>query len=121
MTSGILAGIERWPLDQLIPYVRNARTHSEDQVAQIAASIIEFGWLNPVLIDDAVTSLPAMSDCLLHASLGSISGAKDAPKYRIHFAAHSSAQRLTMHLIIADCRRLAPMLAFAIQETERHG
>jgi hypothetical protein len=41
MTSGILAGIERWPLDQLIPYVRNARTHSEDQVAQIAASIID--------------------------------------------------------------------------------
>jgi hypothetical protein len=40
MTSGILAGIERWPLDQLISYVRNARTHSEDQVAQIAASII---------------------------------------------------------------------------------
>jgi len=66
-----------------------------------------------------VTSLPAMADCLLHASL--VSGAKDAPKYRIHFAAHSSAQRLTMHLIIADCRRLAPMLAFAIQETERHG
>jgi hypothetical protein len=56
---------------------------------------------------------------LLHASL--VSGAKDAPKYRIHFAAHSSAQRLTVHLIMADCRRLAPMLAFAIQETERHG
>jgi hypothetical protein len=48
-----------------------------------------------------------MADCLLHASLGSISGAKDAPKYRIHFAAHSSAQRLTVHLIVADCRRPA--------------
>ena len=35
----------------LIPYVRNARTHSEDQVAKIAASIKEFGWTNPILID----------------------------------------------------------------------
>jgi DNA modification methylase len=45
--------VEHWPLDRLIPYARNARTHSDDQVAQIAASIVEFGWLNPVLIDDA--------------------------------------------------------------------
>jgi len=35
----------------LIPYVNNARVHSEQQVAQIAASIKEFGWTNPVLID----------------------------------------------------------------------
>lgn len=35
----------------LIPYARNARTHSESQVAQIAASIREFGWTNPVLVD----------------------------------------------------------------------
>lgn len=40
------------PIEQLIPYARNARTHSEDQVAQIAASIKEFGFTNPVLIDD---------------------------------------------------------------------
>src|SRR5215203_1825649 len=37
----------------LIPYARNARTHSEEQVAQIAASIREFGFLNPVIIDGA--------------------------------------------------------------------
>lgn len=35
----------------LIPYARNSRTHSEAQVAQIAASIKEFGWTNPILID----------------------------------------------------------------------
>lgn len=35
----------------LIPYARNSRTHSEDQVAQIAASIKEFGWTNPILVD----------------------------------------------------------------------
>lgn len=39
------------PVDQLIPYVGNARTHSDAQVAQIAASIQEFGWTNPVLVD----------------------------------------------------------------------
>ena len=37
-------------LAALIPYARNARTHSEAQVAQIAASIREFGWTNPVLV-----------------------------------------------------------------------
>jgi len=48
--------IETRPVDRLIPYVRNARTHSEDQVAQIAASIAEFGFTNPILIgaDDVV-------------------------------------------------------------------
>jgi DNA modification methylase len=35
----------------LIPYARNSRTHSDEQVAQIAASIKEFGWTNPILID----------------------------------------------------------------------
>ena len=37
--------------EDLIPYARNSRTHSVEQVAQIAASIREFGWTNPVLID----------------------------------------------------------------------
>jgi ParB-like chromosome segregation protein Spo0J len=38
-------------VDSLIPYVNNSRTHSDEQVAQIAASIKEFGWTNPILID----------------------------------------------------------------------
>ncbi|ABK45396.1 ParB domain protein nuclease [Magnetococcus marinus MC-1] len=41
-----------WPVDRLIPYARNARTHSDAQVAQIAASIVEFGFVNPVLVGD---------------------------------------------------------------------
>lgn len=40
-------------VEQLIPYARNARTHSDEQVAQIAASVREFGWTNPVLVDEA--------------------------------------------------------------------
>src|SRR5574344_1803672 len=43
--------IELWPLDRLVPYDRNPRTHSEEQIAQIAASIVEFGFLNPILVD----------------------------------------------------------------------
>ena len=43
--------IESVPIESLIPYARNARTHSEEQVAQIAGSIREFGFTNPVLID----------------------------------------------------------------------
>ena len=42
--------IERWPVERLIPFARNPRTHTDEQVAQIAASIVEFGWTNPVLV-----------------------------------------------------------------------
>lgn len=40
-------------VDELIPYARNSRTHSDAQVAQIAASIKEWGWTTPVLVDDS--------------------------------------------------------------------
>ena len=43
--------VEYRSLDSLIPYARNARTHSEKQVAEVAASIREFGWTNPILVD----------------------------------------------------------------------
>src|SRR5438309_7442512 len=45
--------VERWAVDRLIPYARNARTHSPAQVAQIAASVREWGWTVPVLVDEA--------------------------------------------------------------------
>ena len=41
--------IEPWPTARLVPYARNARTHSDAQIAQIAASIAEFGFTNPIL------------------------------------------------------------------------
>jgi ParB-like chromosome segregation protein Spo0J len=44
--------IELWPIDRLRPYERNPRTHSDAQVDKIAASMIEFGWTNPVLVDE---------------------------------------------------------------------
>ena len=43
--------IEYKKIDDLIPYVKNSRTHSPQQVQQLAASIKEFGWTNPILLD----------------------------------------------------------------------
>ena len=53
-------------VDKLIPYARNARTHSEVQIAQIAASIKEFGFLSPVIIskDNTILCLPDGPDHL---------------------------------------------------------
>jgi len=55
LTHPMAQRIEHWPLEKLVPYARNPRTHSEAQVAQIAASIAasiaEFGFNNPILVD----------------------------------------------------------------------
>lgn len=50
-TPALARCIEIWPTDRLVPYARNARTHSPEQVAQIAASIVEFGFNAPILVD----------------------------------------------------------------------
>ena len=42
--------IEPWPIHRLIPRITNPRTHTSEQVAQVAASIREFGWTNPILV-----------------------------------------------------------------------
>jgi ParB-like chromosome segregation protein Spo0J len=42
--------IERWPIERLMPRANNPRTHSREQVANIAASIREWGWTNPILV-----------------------------------------------------------------------
>jgi hypothetical protein len=51
ITPAMARRIEIWPTDRLVPYAKNARTHSPEQVAQIAASIVEFGFVNPILVD----------------------------------------------------------------------
>ena len=48
-TNVVVDQIEHWLLNRLIPFERNARTHSSEQVAQVAASISEFGFVNPIL------------------------------------------------------------------------
>jgi ParB-like chromosome segregation protein Spo0J len=44
--------VEKWAIDKLVPYARNARTHSDEQIGQIAASIKEWGWTTPILVDE---------------------------------------------------------------------
>ena len=50
MSPVVSRELEHWPISQLQPYSRNARTHSREQVRQIAASIQEFGFTNPILV-----------------------------------------------------------------------
>jgi DNA modification methylase len=45
----MVQNIQRWPIEKLIPYARNTRTHSDAQVAEVASSIAEFGFVHPVL------------------------------------------------------------------------
>ncbi len=67
--------IERWPIDKLIPYARNPRTHSDEQVARIAASIVEFGWTSPILVDTNAGILAGHGRLLAARKLG----LKEAP------------------------------------------
>lgn len=62
--------VEYRPLDSLVPYARNARTHSEAQVAEIAGSIREFGFTNPVLIADDGTLIAGHGRVLAARLLG---------------------------------------------------
>jgi DNA modification methylase len=51
ISPSMVQSIELWLIEKLIPWARNPRTHSEGQIAQIAASIAEFGFNNPILVD----------------------------------------------------------------------
>jgi ParB-like chromosome segregation protein Spo0J len=62
--------VERRPLAGLIPSARNARTHSDAQVAQIAASIREWGWTMPILVDEAGTIIAGHGRVLGAVRLG---------------------------------------------------
>jgi DNA modification methylase len=72
-TAGLVAladRIELWPIEKLRPYERNPRTHSDEQVDQIAASMVEFGWTNPILIDQNAGILAGHGRLLAARKLG---------------------------------------------------
>lgn len=89
-----MQSIEIVSVDALIPYARNSRTHSDAQVAQIAASIKEFGWTNPVLIDADGGIIAGHGRLMAARKLG----ITDAPCIRLTHL--SDAQKRA--LIIAD-------------------
>ena len=100
--------VEYRPVADLIPYARNARTHSEEQVARIAASIREFGWTNPILVDGA-NGIIAGHGRLAAARLLKmdtvpvieLAGMTDAQK-KAYDKAYSDAERFTMLQEAAD-------------------
>lgn len=64
------AKVESRDLKQLVPYARNARTHTDEQILKIAASIEEWGWTNPVLISDDNTIIAGHGRVLAVDRLG---------------------------------------------------
>jgi hypothetical protein len=86
--------IQYRPAAELIPYARNSRTHSEGQIAQIAASIREFGWTNPILVDEQGTIIAGHGRLLAAIKL------KLADVPCIELAGLSEGQRRA--LVIAD-------------------
>jgi DNA modification methylase len=85
----------RW-VEALIPYARNPRTHSDAQIAQLAASIVEFGWTNPILVDGANGVIAGHGRLLAARKLG----LTEVPV--IELAHLTSAQKRA--LVIADNR-----------------
>lgn len=62
--------IEHWAIEKLIPHARNARTHSDKQVAQLAASLKEYGFTVPVLVDESGTLIAGHGRVLAARKLG---------------------------------------------------
>src|SRR5258708_12567642 len=50
--------VERWPIERLIPYATNPRVHTAADIDKIAASIVEFGWTMPPLVDQKGIPIP---------------------------------------------------------------
>lgn len=86
--------VEYRPAAALIPFANNARTHSDAQVAQIAASIREFGWTNPILVDGENGIIAGHGRLLAARKLGM----KEVPV--IELAGLSNSQKRA--LVIAD-------------------
>ena len=95
--------VEHWPTTRLVPYARNPRTHSDDQVDEIGASIESFGWTNPVLVDETNGIIAGHGRLLAAQKLGM----KEVPV--IELAGLSEEQKRA--LIIAD-NKLAPLRGF---------
>jgi DNA modification methylase len=80
--------VESWPIERLLPYAANARTHPEDQVAQIAGSIAEFGFNVPCLIDDRGVLIAGHGRLLAARRLG----LEDVPVIRLGHLTEAQAR-----------------------------
>src|SRR5438093_6322629 len=62
--------IELWPIERLIPYANNARTHSEADIDRISASILSWGWTAPVVCDEEGNIIAGHARALAARQLG---------------------------------------------------
>jgi DNA modification methylase len=90
------SAIEQWPIEKLLPYANNPRVHDEDQIARIAASIAQFGWVVPALIDDRGVLVAGHGRLLAAQMLG----LKDIPVIRLSHLSDAESRALR----IADNR-----------------
>ena len=111
--------VEPVPLAQLLPYATNARTHSDEQVAQIAASIVEFGFVNPVLVDEAGVLIAGHGRVLAAKKLG----LETAPAIRLgHLTeAQARAYRLADNQIALNAGWDAAMLRAELLDLDAMG
>jgi DNA modification methylase len=84
--------IEQLPIERVLPYERNARTHSDAQVAQIAGSIAEFGFVNPVLIDRHGTIIAGHGRVMAARKLG----LTEVPVLRLEHLTDAQRRALTL-------------------------
>lgn len=84
--------IEHVPIERVLPYERNARTHSDAQVAQIAGSIAEFGFVNPVLIDQRGTIIAGHGRVMAARKLG----LTEVPVVRLEHLTDAQRRALTL-------------------------
>ena len=90
------SAIEQWPIEKLLPYANNPRVHDGDLVARIAASIAQFGWVVPALIDDRGVLVAGHGRLLAAQMLG----LKDIPVIRLSHLSDAESRALR----IADNR-----------------
>jgi hypothetical protein len=111
--------VEPLPLVQLLPYAANARTHSDEQVAQIAASIVAFGFVNPVLVDEAGVLIAGHGRVLAAKKLG----LETAPAIRLgHLSeAQARAYRLADNQIALNAGWDAAMLRAELLDLDAMG
>jgi DNA modification methylase len=94
MSVAMPAALERLPIESLLPYARNSRTHSDAQVAQLVASIREFGFTNPVLVQDDGTIVAGHGRVMAAKQLG----LSDVPVIRLSHLSEAQARAY----VIAD-------------------
>ena len=70
MAKKLALKVEDWPIDRVLPYAKNARLHSPEQVAAISKSMAEFGFVNPCLVDAEGVLIAGHGRVLAAKSLG---------------------------------------------------